>query len=117
MNWRFVFVPTMDVRVNIISSCPKRSLDHALDCPHLVPHYSNLSNAKTWRKFYVIQAQLHDAHGHQVDAKQARQMIQYTDDIINVMQIQIRARQDGGYLPFADTLPLAREDEEGEDGL
>jgi hypothetical protein len=74
-----------------------------LNCPHLVPHYSHLHNAKTWRKLYVLQAQLHDAHGHHVDAKQARQMIQYLDDIMNVMQIQIRARQDGG-LPFVDTL-------------
>ncbi len=76
-----------------------------LNCPHLVPHYSNLRNAKTWRKLYVLQAQLHDAHGHHVDAKQAQQMIQYLDDIINVMQIQIRARLDAGILPFADTLP------------
>ncbi len=29
------------------------------------------------------------------------------DESINVMQIQIKARQDGGYLPFADTLPSA----------
>jgi hypothetical protein len=83
-----------------------------LNCPHLVPHYSNLCNAKTWRKLYVLQAQLHDAHGHHVDANQARQTIQYLDDIINVMQIQIRTRQDGGYLPFADTL-LPMPDDEG----
>jgi hypothetical protein len=82
-----------------------------LDCPHLVPHYSNLRNAKTWRKFYVLQAQLHDTHGHHVDAKQARQMIQYIDDIINVMQIQIRTRQDAGILPFADMHPPATNDE------
>lgn len=30
------------------------------------------------------------------------------------MQIQMRTRQDGGYLPFADTLPPAL-DEEGEE--
>src|SRR5712692_3349860 len=84
-----------------------------LDCPHLVPHYGNLRNAKTWRKLYVLQAQLHDAHGHTVDAKQARQMIQYIDDIIRVMEIQIRTRQDAGILPFADTLPPAH-DEEGD---
>lgn len=82
-----------------------------LDCPHLVPHYSNLRNAKTWRKFYLLQAQLHDAHGHHVDAKQARQMIQYIDDIINVMHIQIKTRQDAGILPFADTLRSATDDE------
>jgi hypothetical protein len=76
-----------------------------LNCPYLVPHYSNLSKAKTWRRLYVLQAQIHDAHGHHIDAKQARQMLQYLDDIINLMQIQIRTRQDGGYLPFADTLP------------
>ncbi len=86
-----------------------------LDCPHLVPHYDNLPKAKTWRKLYVLQAQLHDAHGHSVDAKQARQMIQYLDDIINLMQIQIRTRQDAGILPFADTLPPAQDDMENFD--
>ena len=30
MNWRLVCVPIMDVPVNPISSCPKRSLEHAL---------------------------------------------------------------------------------------
>jgi hypothetical protein len=82
-----------------------------LDCQYLVPHYSNLRNARTWRKLYVLQAQLHDAHGHSVDAKQSRQMIQYIDDIIRVMEIQIRTRQDAGMLPFADTLPPAQNDE------
>jgi hypothetical protein len=82
-----------------------------LNCPYLVPHYSNLPKAKTWRKLYVLQAELHDAHGHHVDAQQARKMIQYLDDIINVMHIQIRTRQDGGYLPFADTLPPATGEE------
>ncbi len=84
-----------------------------LGCPYLVPHYSNLRHAKTWCKLHVLQAQLHDAHGHSVDAEQSRQMIQHLDDIIRVMEVQIRTRQDGGYLPFADTLPSAP-DEEGE---
>jgi len=82
-----------------------------LDCPHLVPHYSNLRNAKTWHKLYVLQAQLHDAHGHAVDAKQARKMIQYIDDIIRVMEIQLRTRQDAGIVPFAETLRPAHDDE------
>ena len=42
-------------------------------------------------------------------------MIQYLDDIITIMQIQIRARQDGGYLPFADTLLPNANQEENED--
>ncbi len=75
-----------------------------LGCRFLVPHYSNLARAITWRRLYVLHAEQHEAHGHAVDAKQTRQMIQYLDDIITIMQIQIRARQDGGYLPFADTL-------------
>jgi len=83
-----------------------------LDCPHLVPHYRNLPKATTWRRLYILQAQMHDEHGHTVDARQARQMIQHLDDIINLMQIQMRTRQDGGYLPFADRLPKAL-DEEG----
>src|SRR5713101_5805084 len=77
-----------------------------LGCRFLVPHYSNLSHALTWRKLYALHTEQHEAHGHTVDAKQAQQMIQYLDDIITMMQIQIRARQDGGYLPFADTVLL-----------
>ena len=75
-----------------------------LGCRFLVPHYSNLAHALTWRKLYVLHAEQYEAHGHAVDARQAQQMIQYLDDIITIMQIQIKARQDGGYLPFADTL-------------
>jgi hypothetical protein len=82
-----------------------------LGCPFLVPHYSNLRSAETWRKLYVLQIELHDAHGHYVDAQQARQMLQYLDDIIRVMEIQIRVRQDGGYLPFGNVLPPDNEKE------
>ncbi|MBV9689868.1 MAG: hypothetical protein JO202_09170 [Ktedonobacteraceae bacterium] len=85
-----------------------------LGCPHLVPHYRNLPKAKTWRQLYVLQAQLHDEHGHTVDARQARQMIQHLDDIVTIMQIQIRTRQDGGYLSFVDTLLPAQEEEGSE---
>lgn len=84
-----------------------------LGCPFLVPHYSNLRNARTWRQLYILQAELHDGHGHYVDAQQARRMLQYLDDIIRVMEIQIRTRQDGGYLPFGDTLPSDDEKEAG----
>jgi hypothetical protein len=82
------------------------------NCPYLVPHYSNLPKAKTWRKLYVLQAKLHD-QGHPVDAEQARRMVQSIDDAIRIMEIQVRTRQDGGYLPFADTLPPVQ-DEEGD---
>jgi len=85
-----------------------------LDCPYLVPHYSNLPKAKTWRKLYVLQAELHDSQGHTVDARQARQMVQYLDDIINLMHIQVKTRLDGGYLAFADTLPPAFDEERDE---
>ena len=30
MNWKLACVPIMDVRANLIFSCPKRSLEHAL---------------------------------------------------------------------------------------
>jgi len=75
-----------------------------LGCRFLVPHYSNLAHALTWRKLYVLHTEQHEAHGQTVDARQAHQMIRYLDDIITIMQIQIRARQDGGYVPFADTV-------------
>jgi hypothetical protein len=82
------------------------------NCPYLVPHYSNLPKAKTWRRLYVLQAKLHDDQGHAIDAAQARRMVQYIDDAIRIMEIQIRTRQDGGYLPFADTLPPIQDEEE-----
>jgi hypothetical protein len=56
-------------------------------------------------------AKLHDDQGHAVDAEQARKVIQYLDDMIRMMEIQFCTRQDGGYLPFADTLPPTQEDE------
>lgn len=87
-----------------------------LGCRFLVPHYSNLPHAHTWRKLYVLHAEQYEAHGHTMDAKQARQMIKYLDDLITIMHIQVRARQDGGYLPFADTLfPDGRESEKRND--
>ena len=86
-----------------------------LGCRFLVPHYRNLGRAATWKKLYLLHAEQHETHGHAVDAKQARQMIQYLDDIITVMQIQIRARQDGGYMPFADTLLPDTNREENDD--
>jgi transposase-like protein len=76
-------------------------------------NYSNLPKARTWRRLTVLQAQMHDEHGHTVDARQARSMVQSLDAIINLMHIQMQARQDGGDLPFADTLPEAPEDERG----
>jgi len=82
----------------------------------LVPHYNNLARAIPWRKLYVLHGEQHEAHGHLIDAKQTRQMIQYLDDIITIMQIQIKARQDGGYIPFADTLLSDTNQEEREDG-
>lgn len=87
-----------------------------LGCRFLVPHYSSLPHARSWRKLYVLHAEQYEAHGHTVDARQAREMIQYLDDLITIMQIQIRARQDGGYLPFADTLCPNTNDEEENDG-
>ena len=81
------------------------------NCPYLVPHYSNLAKAKIWRRLYGLQVKLHDDQGHAVDAAQSRSVVQYLDDTIRMMEIQIRTRQDGGYLPFADTLPPAEEDE------
>ncbi len=86
-----------------------------LGCRFLVPHYSALAHAHTWRKLYMLHAEQHEAHGHAVDARQARQMIQYLDDLITIMQIQIKARQDGGYLPFADTLLPNIDQKEKED--
>ncbi|GHO43193.1 hypothetical protein [Ktedonospora formicarum] len=83
------------------------------NCPYLVPHYSNLLKAKTWRRLYILQAKLHDDQGHAIDAEQARKVVQSLDDAIRIMEIQMRTRQDGGYLPFADTLPSIQ-DEEGE---
>jgi len=87
-----------------------------LGCRFLAPHYSNLPHAHTWRKLYLLHAEQYEAHGHTMDAKQARQMVHYLDDLIAIMHVQIRARQDGGYVPFADTLlPDVNESEKRDD--
>ncbi len=82
------------------------------NCQYLIPHYTNLPKARIWRRLYVQQAKLHDDHGHTVDTQQDRKIVQYLDDMFRVMEIQIQTRQDGGYSPFADTLPPAQDDEE-----
>jgi hypothetical protein len=84
------------------------------NCPFLVPHYSNLPKAKTWLRLYELQARLHDDQGHAVDAEQMRKVCQYLREMIRMMEIQIRTRADGGYLPFTDTLPPAQDDERDE---
>jgi len=63
-----------------------------------------VTRALTWRKLSMLHAEQHEADGHPIDAKQTRQMMAYLDDLITLMQIQVRARQDGGYFPFADTV-------------
>jgi hypothetical protein len=84
------------------------------NCPYLVPHYRSLPKAKTWRRLYVLQARLHDDQGHALDAGQARKVVQFLDDTIQIMEIQIRTRLDGGHIPFVETLSSAQE-EEGEE--
>jgi hypothetical protein len=60
-------------------------------------------------KLYELQAKLHDDQGHAVDAEQMRKVCQYLRDMMRIMEIQIRTRQDGGYMPFVETLPPAPE--------
>jgi hypothetical protein len=86
--------------------CP-RGNDRALclGCGYHVEDPDKLGVALSWRASYTRQAELFDAQGNAVDARQARIKVQQLDDMINVMQMQIREEAAGHYIPVFKVLP------------
>ena len=60
--------------------------------------------ARSWRVSYAKQAELLEAQGNFIDARQARIKVQQLDDVINVMQLQLQAEADGRYIPLHKVL-------------
>jgi hypothetical protein len=75
--------------------------------------------ALSWRDSYAKQAELLEAQGNSIDARQARIKVQLLDDVINVMRLQMQAEADGSYIPLHKVLPSPsgkrEEDHEAED--
>ena len=86
--------------------CP-RGNDRALclGCSYLVTDPERIGAALSWRGSYTKQAELLEAQGNFIDARQARIKVQQLDDVINVMRLQLQAEADGSYIPVHKVLP------------
>jgi hypothetical protein len=86
--------------------CP-RGIDRALclGCSYLVTDPEKLGAALIWRNAYAKQAEMLEAQGNLIDARQARIKVQQLDDIINMMRLQLQAEADGRHIPFFRKLP------------
>ncbi len=86
--------------------CP-RGNDRALclGCSYLVTDPERMGVALSWRNSYAKQAEMLEAQGNSIDARQARIKVQQLDDVINVMRLQLQAEADGYYIPLHKVLP------------
>lgn len=86
--------------------CP-RDNDRALclGCSYLVTDPERIGVALSWRDSYAKQAELLEAQGNAIDARQAHIKVQLLDDVINVMRLQVQAEADGSYIPLHKVLP------------
>ena len=86
--------------------CPRgtnRSL--CLGCRYHVEDPEKLGAALAWRASYARQAELLEAQGNVIDARQARIKVQLLDDMINVMRLQLEEEVAGHYIPVLRVLP------------
>ena len=86
--------------------CPRgndRSL--CLGCSYHVENPEKLGAALSWRISYAKQAELFEAQGSFIDARQARIKVQLLDDMLNVMRMQIEEEAAGRYIPVFKVLP------------
>jgi hypothetical protein len=58
-----------------------------------------------WRSSYAKQAELFQAQGNLIDARQARIKVQQLDDMMNVMRMQLQEEASGHYIPVFKLLP------------
>jgi integrase len=95
--------------------CPRgndRSL--CLGCSYHVEDPEKLGAALAWRTSYAKQAEIFEAQGNFIDARQARIKVQQLDDMINVMRMQIQKEAEGSYIPIFKVLPSPRSNERSE---
>jgi hypothetical protein len=86
--------------------CP-RGNDRALclGCSYHVEDSEKLGAVLAWRASYAKQAELFEAQGSVIDARQARIKVQMLDDMINVMRMQLQQEGTGKYIPLSRVLP------------
>ncbi|BCL79003.1 hypothetical protein ccbrp13_14680 [Ktedonobacteria bacterium brp13] len=86
--------------------CPRetdRSL--CLGCSYHIEDPEKLGAALVWRADYAKQAEVFEAQGNAIDARQARIKVQFLDDMINVMRMQLEEESAGRYIPVFKVLP------------
>jgi hypothetical protein len=94
--------------------CPRgneRAL--CLGCSYLVTDPQRIGAALAWRQSYAKQAELLEAQGNTIDARQVRIKVQQLDDVINIMRLQIQAELAGSYIPLHKVLPSPYHQTEG----
>jgi hypothetical protein len=86
--------------------CP-RGKDRALciGCSYLVEDPERIGAVLAWRSSFAKQAEMLEAQGNVIDARQARIKVQQLDDHVNVMRLQLQAEADGHYIPLQRVLP------------
>jgi len=86
--------------------CPRRTdRSLCLGCRYHVEDPEKLGAALAWRASYTRQAELLEAQGNAIDARQARIKVQLLDDMINVMRLQLEEEVAGRYIPVFRVLP------------
>jgi hypothetical protein len=86
--------------------CPRgtdRSL--CLGCRYHVEDPEKLGAAIAWRASYAQEEILFEAQGNAIDARLARIKVQFLDDMINVMRLQLDEEVAGRYIPVFKVLP------------
>jgi hypothetical protein len=76
-----------------------------LGCSYHVEDPEKLGAALVWRTSLATQAELFKAQGNVIDAQQARIKVQFLDDMINVMRMQLEEEAAGRYIPVFKVLP------------
>ena len=86
--------------------CP-RGNDRALclGCSYHVEDPEKIGAALAWRASYAKQAEVCEAQGNVIDARQARIKVQMLDDLITVMRMQVQKEAEGTYIPLHKILP------------
>jgi hypothetical protein len=67
--------------------------------------WKHLGAALVWRADYAKRAEMLEAQGNVIDARQARINVQFLDDMINVMRMQLEEEAGGRYIPVFKVLP------------
>lgn len=80
---------------------------NCIDCEWVLPDFRQSSNIRRWRVIYQQSLQQAEHQGLVVQAREARQILDWLDGLENVMRLQLQAHLDGEYIPTTDMVLTA----------